>query len=540
MEADSKFSLGEPAEDAYSALLTGRESVCDMGRKMAELTIPSVFPPEGYKPGDDLPGNNQSMGAHAVATLASKLMFMAFPPGQPIMRLKIMVAKMQEEISRDPELYARTVLALSQLEVAHRERLQTTALASAYVGYLRLLLVAGNALWKHIRLESPTFHRPDSYVVSRASDGHPLVTIHKEVIRVSTLSPEDREFVYQNEPELQEGDDPEWKREATIYSVCKLHIGHNSGERTWLYWQEHKGQMLPDSEVETDYDDCPMWPGWMVPVYGENWGRSYCEEYRGDLYTLESNASALNDLTALAAWALIFSKPGSRTSLRQLKAARNLDVLSGSAEDVTVFRSEKGADGNFVLQNFDRAARRVGAAFLVQQAVMRDGERVTKEEVQRVGRELDQAMGGLYTELAQGSQRRVITRAVRLNEEASPYLPPIPADKVSIDVITGMDAMGASNDANELNEFGMGINAVFGPGAAGQVLDMSDYSTRMASYRGIKPDGLVKSAEQITATRDQAMQQSMGADILSKAAGPAAGALAGAMSQQMQPPQNEG
>jgi len=532
----SKYSLGEPAEDAYEALTTGRQSVIDMGRTMAQLTIPSVFPPDGYEPGDDIPGNNQSMGGYALSTLASELMFMAFPPGQPIMKLELQVAKMQAEIDKDPELYARVVLALSQLELAHRKKFLTTPLASAYVGYIRVLLTAGNCLWKHIRLSSPSYHLPTCYVVSRSNDGHPLITIHKERVRVATLDEDVQALVYQNEPELLEEEKREWLRETDIYSVCKLAVGHNSGERTWLYWQEHKGEVIEGTEMETDYEDCPMWPGWMVPVYGKNWGRSYCEEYRGDLFTLETAGSALNDLSALAAWPLVFNKPGARTSIRQLKQARNLDILSGSAEDVSVFRSEKGGDGQFVLGNFDRAARRIGAAFLVQSAVMRDGERVTKEEVQRVGRQLDRAMGGLYTEMAQGNQRRIITRAVKLNEEESPYLPPIPTDTVSIDVITGIDAMGASNDANELNEFGMGINAVFGPGAAAQVLNPSDYATRMASYKGIKPDGLVKKAEEVEAQKQQAQQQAMSADLLSKAAGPTAGALAGALGQQMTTP----
>lgn len=536
----SRFTLGESAADAYDSLITGREAVCEMGRRMAELTVPSVFPPKGYQPGDDLPGNNQSMGAYALNTLASELMFMAFPPGQPIMRLDIQVAKLQKEIDNDPQLYAKVKLALSQLEIAHRERFSATPLATAYTGYVKLLLVAGNALWRHVTLSSPTYHRPDRYVVSRANDGHPIVTILEEDVRVATLEPDVQDFIKQHEDEPKttsekERAKSEWTREAKIYSVCKLN--RTGKDMTWLYWQEFNGVLIPGTQVETDYDDAPMWPGWMVPVYGSNWGRSYCEEYRGDLYTLETAGSGLNDLTALAAWALIFNKPGSRTSIRQLQRAGNLDILSGSAEDVSVFRSEKGGDGNFVLGSFDRAARRIGAAFLVQTAVMRDGERVTKEEVQRVGRQLDRAMGGIYTEMSQGSHRRIITRAVRLHEEEAPYLPQIDKDVVTLGVITGIDAMGSTNDAAELNEFGATLNAVFGPATAGQILDPSDFATRMASYKGIKPDGLVKGADQIAAERDQMQQKQMGADLMGKAAGPTAGALAGAIAQNMQQPQ---
>lgn len=534
-----EFHLGHPAEDAYTSLCKDRQSVIDMGRAMAELTIPSVLPPDGYKVGDDIPGNNQSMNAVAVNTLASELMFMAFPPGQPIFRPKINEAKLQKEIDQDPELYARTQLALSRLEIAHREKLATTGIATAYVGYLKLMLVAGNALWKQVKLDSPTYHPPTKYVVSRATDGHPMVTILEEVVRVSTLDEDVQDQVYANEPELKEDrETPEWLRECTIYSVCKLKVRNN--ERTWLYWQEHKGEVIEGTEVETDYDDAPMWPGWMIPVFGQNWGRSYCEEYRGDLYTIEAAASGINDLGAVAAWSLIFTKPGGRTSLRQVQKARNLDILSGSAEDVTVFRSEKNADANFMLQHFEQAARRIGTAFLVQSAVMRQGERVTKEEVQRVGRQLDRAMGGLYTGIAQGSQRRIITRAIRLHEEESKYLPSMPRDTVTIDVITGLDAMGADNDATNLMEVGMGVNQVFGPGAAARSLNQSDFTMRLSAYKGVKPDGLVRDAKEVKAEEDQQQQKMMGADMLKQAAGPTAGALAqGMMAQQLQQNQQQ-
>lgn len=527
---NEKYTLGEAAEDAYAALSSYRQQVIDTGRLMAELTIPSVFPPDGYRAGDDLPGNNQSVNAHAVNTLASELMFMAFPPGQPIMKLEPVETKLQKDIDADPELYSRTQLALSRLEIAHRKRFQSTPLATAYVGYMKLLIVAGNGLWKHIKLSSPTYHRPDCYVVSRSRDGHPMVTIHKERVRVVTLPDDIQKMIYEETPELLAKEVPEWEREADIYSVCKFVAEGEDGY--WLYWQEYKGRYIDGTGVETDYMDCPMWPGWLIPVFGDNWGRSYCEEYRGDLFTLEAHASALNDISALAAWALVFAKPGTRTSLRQVQKARNLEIIPGSAEDLSVFRSEKTGDGSFVAQNFENAARRIGAAFLVQSAVMRNGERVTKEEVQRVGRQLDRAMGGLYTEIAQGHQRRIIHRAVRLHEEASKELPKIPEDVVEIGVITGIDAMGNANEGTELTEFGMVLNQVYGPGSAGRITRMSDFANRLAATKGIKPDGLVIPQKDLEASMENERKQALSASMMEKAAGPAAGALAGAMADQ--------
>lgn len=530
MDDREKFSLGEdyPAESAYRDGESIRSNVCNMGRMMAELTIPSVFPPEGYQVGDDLPGNNQSISAMAVNTLASALMFMAFPPGQPIMRLKPEVFKVQGEIDQDPQMYANLLLAMSSLEIAHREKLQTTPIATAYVGLMKLLLVAGNALWKHIKLKEPTYHRPDCYVVKRNSGGLPLRTIHKECVTFETL---DKEHQDQIRPLLS---DQDWKKtdgshkkdfevEVEVYSVMKYHKA-SDGEETWLYWQECKGVTLEDTEVETDFDNPPMWPAWLIPEYGQDWGRSYCEEYRGDLYTLEAHASSINDGASLAALSLLFVKPGG-TSVKQVRQARNLSVLSGDANDLSVFRSDKTGDFNFVVQNYLETAKRVSAAFLMQSSIQRNGERVTAEEIRRLGQELDKAMGGLYTSTATGTQKVVIQRAVALNEDETPELPAIPRDIVKVEVITGVDALGQSTEAENLTEYATAARTAF-PTKFEQTHDAHNFFTRLAAARGVKPDGLVLSAEQVQADNAAMQEQAAQQTVLDKGTGPAVKGLA--------------
>lgn len=529
--SEQDYDLGQPAKEVYDILSTSgrREQVLQMARELSEITITSTMPPQGYHTGDNIPGNNQSVGAISVSTLASKLMFMAFPPGQPIMRLDPVEQKLQKQIDQDPDLYAQVQLALSRLEVAHRKKFATIGLATAWVGLQELLLVAGNGLWKHINLAQPTFHKPDCYVVSRDSGGHPILTIHHERVRVSTLAKDVQALLMEEDDKLAKC--PEWQREADIFSVCRLmrngHKPKDANEQwSWQYWQETcEGTIIPDSEVETDYDDAPMWPCWLIPSYGENWGRSYCEKYRGDLYLVESGHSALNDGLALAAWCLTFVKPGTRTSLRTVQKAKNLDILSGSAEDMSVFNSGKTGDLSWGSSHIQRAEQRLGVAFLSQAAARRDGERVTADEVQRTGAELDQAMGGLYTQSSQGNQRRMIMRAIKLHEEASDDMPKLPPGIVDVQVVTGVDAMGRSVEVQALLDFVKALTEAF-PQKVQEIIDASDFSTRLAAGMGIKPDGLVNTKEQIAATQQAQMQQQQGAEMSAKAAGPVGGAVA--------------
>lgn len=535
----SEFTLGEDqkAEAVYRQLQTGRQQVIDMGRKMAELTIPAVFPPDGYSTGDDLPGNNQSLTAMAVNTLASNIMFMAFPPGQPIVRLDVEETKMAAEIAEEPEVYSKTLLGLSRLEMAHRKRFQATPLATTYNNYVKLLLVAGNGLWKHLKLNEPMYRRPDVYVVQRSQSGEPLLTILEDKVKLMSLGKKHRDQIIGLAPKDFFKDKKDWEKEVCVYSVCKLKVGETDKDedKSWLYWEEWEGHILEGTAVETDYDVPPMHPGQLIPVPGQNWARGYCEDYQGDLYVVEQHASAINDGASLAALSLLFVKPG-QTSLKAVREARNLSVLPGKAEDVTVFRSEKTADYGFVTSNLEVAARRLSAAFMMQTSVQRQGERVTREEIVRIGTELDKALGGLNTQIAQYNQRPIIIRSIRLHEAEDKSLPPIPDDVVSIQVITGTDALGASLEADTLQQYAIEGKQAF-PDTFEKVHDSADYFRRMAAARGIKPDGLVKSPERIQQEDAQAQQLATQQSLIDKGTGPAVKGMADMLTQQQAQPE---
>jgi hypothetical protein len=249
------------------------------------------------------------------------------------------------------------------------------------------------------------------------------------------------------------------------------------------------------------------------------------------MFTLESLASAGNDGAALAAWALLFVKPGTRTSIKQVREANNLDVLSGSAEDLTVLRSDKTADLNFVAGREALAARRLSAAFLLQASVQRDGERVTAEEISRLGVELDQGMGGLYTAVAQGNQRVIVRRFMFLHEEDNKELPKLPKGVVDVAVVTGVDALGRSTESTSLRRYVQTIREAF-PTKAEMILDAVDFARRLAAADGIKSDGLVRSQEAVD-QETQAQQQQAQQQQLLKGATPAiAKAGADTMAQQ--------
>lgn len=538
---DPQYSLGTDdagnrvsAEALYRSEEAKRQSVCDMARMMAELTEPAAFPPEGYKPGDRLPGNNQSVGTECLNTLTAALLMLWFPPSQPMFRLVVKRYNIAKEIRQNPALFAETLVALAELEVSHRDDLKSTQIATAAVNYIKQLLLSGNACWRHIDLDTPTVHRCDSYIVKRNKQGAVLLGVLKECQSLQSLDADHREFILERADEALK-DKPAWEQEVDIYSCQKLKVGHNSGEKSWCYWEEWEGHTLPGTEVEVPFKAPVMHFGWLVPCYGEDWGGGYCEAYRGDLFTVEAHASALNDGASLAALSLMFVKPGSSTSLRQIQRARNLSMLPGQADDVSVFRSDKTADFNFVVQNYENATRRLSRAFLLQFSAQRQGERVTAEEFRTLSRELDKAMGGLHTQMAQGNQRPIIYRAVLLNEEANPKLPTLESlgDMVGFQIITGIEALGDSTEGDNLVELAGTTTKLF-PIEGQKQFNVSDFVNRLGATKGIRTQGLTKSPAQIAQEDQKQMAAGMAAEVVSKGTAPTIQGLAAAA--QPQPP----
>lgn len=523
------YSLGCPAEEMYSHLSSYRQQVIDKGREMARITIPSVFPPEGYHTGDRIGTNNQSVGSLCINTLASKLMLMAMAPSRPILKFQVIEHKLQADINQQPQLWSMVQEALSKVEIAHRDRLQATQIRSQYTGSIKALLVGGNICWDHIKINSPRFHLPTSYVVKRNSVGEPLITIVCEELDYADLEDDVREMA---DREL--GDDEAWankkdyERKVKVYRVCRRVI--DDKERvSWDYWEELKGKLIPGTELTVDDEDspAPLYPAWMIPMPGQNWGRSYCEEYEGDLYRIEKLEESVNDGAAIASLLWLFLQPGARTSLRQLKQAENLALLVGSASDVQAGPDlgNKMRDFEFVNTTIERTIQRLGRAFLLVSSVQRQAERVTAEEWALMAKEIDEAMGGLYSELGQSYQTAVIRRFVALHNEEDPGLPKLPTKYFRVAIISALDLQGREVEGKTLVET-TGTALQLFKEEAGARIDIGEFMRRLYTAAGIPQEGLIKDEQAVAAERQQQMKQGMAQEVIKAGAGPAAQAMA--------------
>jgi hypothetical protein len=527
------YSLSDKAENVYRARTKFREQVIIKAREIAKITIQSVYPEEGYREGDDIE-SNQSANSLFVNALASKLMFLALPPDRPVLRFEPIDYKLGPQIQQNPKLWTTIEIALNNLEQTHRKRLEATNLRSAYVGSMKLATISGNFCWEHMKLDTPVFHLMNDYVVKRNKQGEQIFVILKRVCEIEDLDEDVQHFVSERrpkpEPQAKQGGGSDASVEegvdcVDIYAVCKRRKDP-SGKFYWEYWEEYEGDIVPGTSFDCDDDVPPLEACWMIPVYGRDWGKSYCEEYIGDLRIVDQHSAALNDGAAMASLILMFLKPGSRTSLKALKKARNMGMLTGEATDVSMLKTDKSADFGFVNTNLEAAIKRLGRAFLVVSSIQRQGERVTAEEWKQMSDELDQATGGMYSELAQGFQRYVIKRAIALHNEEDKQLPKLPPGIFTVEVITGFDAMGRTTEGENLMRVGQGYAQLFGPQKFQQVFDPIEFARRMCVSENVKQDGLIIDAETQQANLATQQQALAKQTLLEKGTGPAVAAMA--------------
>jgi len=265
-----------------------------------------------------------------------------------------------------------------------------------------------------------------------------------------------------------------------------------------------------------------MYAAWMIPDYEGDWGLPYAQDYEGDMQAVETFCAALQDGAAADSRYITTVDPAGTTDIRDVRDADNLDVIPGREADVGVLRSGKGGDLQTADNQLGAAARRLGQAFLMFSSIQRQGERVTAEEWRIMAQELDEAMGGLYSQIAQTTQRHVVLRFISLHEEEEKDLKPLPKDLVRTSIVTGLDSLGQSSEGTRLREFAVEGKETLGEQVMAQHINPSDYLRRLAATKSIKSEGLVKDEKTMQADQQKQQQAQQQGTMLDKATGPLA------------------
>jgi hypothetical protein len=509
---------GETLKLAYSRLELDREPFLNRARTCSAITIPTLCPPRGTTGTSSLPTPYQSLGSRGVNNLAAKLLLALLPPNQPFFKLA-MDDSVREQLGAK---VGEAEKGLNKYERIVIQDIEATAVRPSAFEALKHLIITGNCL----TYDSPSgkfmVYGLRQYVSQRDPAGNPLMIILKEDIAPDAVPVEIREQAMSAAKAQQGGN----LKTLELYTGIQRVGGH------MVMTQEIAGINIPGGVGKWPVDKCPWRACRMITVEGEDYGRSYVEEFIGDLKSLELLTQSMV-LAAVAAAKIIFLvKPNGTTAEEDIEQAVGGDVLSGNAEDVTVVQLQKSSDFTVVEQRIQRLTEALSYAFLLNSAIQRQGERVTAAEIRYMANELESTLGGLYSTLSQEFQLPlVITRISSLERKGK--LPQLPKGLVRPMITTGVDAIGRGNDFEKLRAYVGFLTESLGPEQVARRLNGEELAKRAAAAMGVEDDGLVRTdeelAEDAAAEQQAAMEQAAVAPTINQA-----GQM---MAQQNQAPQ---
>lgn len=510
MTADSTPQVARPvtASGRYTQLESDRSPFLEMARRIARLTIPSLMVAEGAS-GSNLPQPFQSTGADGINNLSAKLLLALFPPGSSFFKLPLddsVLAELKEKLT-DPQQYAdargEIESALSSIERTVVSTFETTGSRVVAFEALQHLVAFGNGLL-HIQPDGALKFFPlNKYVVKRDLAGNVLEIVVKECLSRSSVSEVIRALL----PDIPEGTKDE--EDIDIYTWVQR------TPKGWAVHQEVEGQVVPGTRGTYPLAKSAWLPLRWRSVSTEDYGRGRCEEYFGDLQSLESATQSIVEFMAAAAKVLLFVHPSGTTSRKKLAQAASGSILEGDAKDITAFMLEKYPDFQILNAVAEKLEARLEKAFLNASSVQRQAERVTAEEIRVMVGELETALGGVYSILSAELQRPLVVRYMAVLQK-SRKLPPLPEGVAQPQIVTGLEGLGRNTDLSKLDLFVSGIAQVFGPEGVSKWVNVGSYLTRRAAALGVDIKGLVRSEQEVADADAQAHQQ----DIEKASVGP--------------------
>ena len=501
MEKQTDVAYGR-AKAVYDKLTQDREDYTRRAEECAKYTIPRLFPREYDDSGTDYATPYNSVGARGVNNLASKLLLALLPPNQPFFRFGLdeeSMAMLQE--SNNEQMKDAIELGLSMLENAVVKYMEANSLRPTLSEAIKQLIVAGNALLFLPPKEGGVkCYKLRNYVVQRDGTGNVLQIVAKDTMSRASLPDYVSKFLNDHRPVINEDSKPS-EEKVDIYTHTYL-----DGNR-WVSYQEIDGFKVPKSEQTYPKDKLPWMPIRFSKIDGENYGRSFVEDFLGDLRSLEVLSQSIVDLSKIAAKVVYLVSPSCQTNIQALAKARNGAYVKGRLDDVVPVQLNKSADMQVTMSTASNIEQRLSFCFLLNSAVQTGAQgrdRVTAEEIRYVAGELEDTLGGTYSLLSNELQMPLV-KCIFNQMQSNGQLPDFGefASRIEPTIVTGVDALGRGHDLANLTQ-AMTILSQF-PDVM-QSVNQSNLALRVFTSAHIDPTGLIKTPEQIEQERQAQMQ----------------------------------
>ena len=378
----------------WSELNSRRSSMMARLERYANLTHPKLLYPEGVNQENAEHSRGYgSLAGSAVNTLTNKLVMAMFSPVTPFFQLDPTPEALLELAENGFEQEMASVL-MSETERQGARYFGSTGQRAKMYKVAQHLIVLGNAC---IIEESKSRLRVlglRNWAVERDYTG--------EVNRAVIVEP----FLFRNlQPQVQAALPKNHNPDSKVFQYRLIRrVGSGFSEIRSV------NEFRLPGEFEGWYEDTESLP-YHFPMWdlqdGDHYGTGLVEEFAGDFEAMELMDEGIVNGGTMAAefrWGI---DPSTGFTVQDFNNTSNGEAIPASknaaftiSADVAVSHALK------VLSEVQqKRERRVGQAFLMGSAVVRDGERVTAEEIRMLRSELESVHSGTFSNAATALQR---------------------------------------------------------------------------------------------------------------------------------------
>lgn len=500
----------------HKRLVTDRQPFLDRARELSKLTIAYLFPEDGQTGATSLEVPWNSLPAYCVANLGSKLIFSIFPPNTAPMKLSpdqkaLEDMRQVQDPQQRADLLSGMMKGLSRVETEFVEAFEQDGDRAKLTVAAMKMIVGGTHGFKFEDDGQVRSLPLENFCCVRDKAGNLIEFTLEDWLAWETVDQPVRDEIERRGYSPTEAFNPmETPESIPVYTWGRLITKPGYPKPVWEIYQEVwtfevEGSRYCRYPEAMPYLFCP----WLL-IPGENYGRSYVEMYEADIQTVEGNTQTITQGAAALAKIIGLVKPGGYTDKKALAKAENGDFITGREEDVYYLRADKGGDLQVTDAVTEKAEQRLARAFLLNSSIQRAGERVTAEEIRFVAQELQDALGGVYSQQAVTFQTPFVRMKLQGLQKAK-RVTRLPKGTTKLTLTGGVAALSRNTEMNALSEWAafmqtiLGDNwqQVLGPNAAREM------AKRAATALHINQDGLIPSEEEAAQMDQQNQMQQM-------------------------------
>ena len=401
-------------------------------------TIPSVFTKD-----EDLNYQNksieydcQSIGAGLVNRLATRLASTLFPANTSFFKIEIS-PEIKEVLDK------QKVANVIALENKACDRLFLNASYAQLVQAMRLLIITGDIMLYRVN-EALRVYSLRDYTLKRNHLGDVMDIIIQEHKYWDELEPRVQLLI---------GSKPN-DNKLKVYT--RVRLVEKGAHKYWQLTQEINGR---DIGTDVTYPDklCPYIPVTWNYVNGDNYGRSYVEDYAADLYKLSTLSAALADYQFESMRVIYLVNPQGQFDTESAEKASTGDFINGSVESVSAFEAGDANKIQQIMLSLGEIEQRLNVAFMYM-GNTREGERVTAYEISQNAMEAENVLGGVYSQLSQ--HMHLPLAYLLLHEENELIINDIKRNNITLNILTGLQALSRSSESQALTIAASALNAI--------------------------------------------------------------------------------